>query len=284
MPSKEPAIIVHGGAGRASPRTLQERIVVCRDAAARGWEILKSGGSGLDAVETAVTILEDNPLFNAGKGSALTALGNIEMDAAVMCSDLRTGAVAAVSGIRNPIKLARKIMEDGRHLLLAGAGARAFARACGIQECTEAELITESQHRRWQRSQGTVGCVALDRRGLSFAATSTGGMVGQLDGRVGDSPLPGCGTYANRHGAVSCTGVGEAIIRTVLAKSAVDCLGAGFDATAAAMASVELLARETGAEAGLILVDRDGNIGYARNTEEMPVCYITDKGEPVTAT
>ena len=284
MTPHQPAIIVHGGAGRGSPRTLKERLLACQDAAVLGWEIVRNGGSGLAAVETAVMALEDNPLFNAGTGSALTALGNVEMDAAVMCSDLRAGAVAAVSGIKHPIELARRIMEDGRHLLLAGEGARTFARECGIQECSEADLITDRQHRRWQRSQGTVGCVAMEQTGLSFAATSTGGMAGQLDGRVGDSPLPGCGTYANAHGAVSCTGVGEAIMKTLMAKSAIDFLGAGLDAAAAAAASVELLARETHSEAGLILVSREGAVGHARNTEEMPVCFITGDGIPMTAT
>jgi len=283
MPPHRPAIIVHGGAGRASPRSLQERLSGCRDAAVRGWEILRNGGSGLDAVEAAVVTLEDNPLFNAGKGSALTALGNVEMDAAVMCSDLRAGAAAAVTGIKNPIRLARKIMEDGRHVLLAGEGARAFALQVGIEACPQEDLVTERQHRRWQRSHGTVGCVAVDQRGRTFAATSTGGMSGQLDGRVGDSPLPGCGTYANKHGAVSCTGVGEAIMKVLMAKSAVDFLGAGLDAAAAAAASVELVAQHTGSRAGLVLVDGSGALAYARNTEEMPVCLIESDGRPVTA-
>ena len=282
MPSQQPAIIVHGGAGPASPKTLQDRIAGCQDAATRGWQILTNGGSGLDAVESAVVVLENNPLFNAGRGSALTALHNVEMDAAVMCSDLRAGAVAAVSGIKNPIRLARNVLEDGRHVLLVGSGARSFGLGSGIEACPQEELITPRQHHHWQRSQGTVGCVALDATGLCFAATSTGGMPGQLDGRVGDSPLPGCGTYANQHGAASCTGVGEAIMKVLMAKSAIDFLSAGLAPTAAAEASVACLATQTGSEGGLILVDKSGVISHARNTEEMPVCIITGDGRAVT--
>jgi len=283
MSQHQPALIVHGGAGRASTGSLEQRLAGCRDAALSGWKILATGGSSLDAVETAVVALEDNPLFNAGRGSALTVLGHVEMDAALMCSDSRAGAVAAVGGIKNPVRLARQVMEDGRHVLLAGEGARAFARRNGVEECTEQYLITERQRARWERSLGTVGCVAIDRYGRICAATSTGGMYGQLDGRVGDSPLPGCGTYANPRGAVSCTGVGEAIIKVLMAKSAVDFLAAGLDAGRAARASVELLAERTGSEAGLIMIDATGAIAYARNTEEMPVCSIAHDGEPVTA-
>jgi beta-aspartyl-peptidase (threonine type) len=249
----------------------------------RGWKILAGGGSSLDAVEAAVVALEDNPLFNAGRGSALTLLGHVEMDAAVMCSDSRAGAVAAVSCIKNPVRLARQVMEYERHVLLAGEGARAFARSNGIEECTEEYLITQRQRERWQRSQGTVGCVAMDDNGLISAATSTGGMSGQLDGRVGDSPLPGCGTYANPCGAVSCTGVGEAIIKVLMAKAAVDFLAAGLAPGRAAQAGVDLLAERTGSEAGLIMIDAVGTIAHAHNTQEMPVCFIARDARPVTA-
>lgn len=283
MSGKRTAIIVHGGAGRKSTESLEKRLAGCVEAARCGWEILSSGGSSLDAVEASVAALEDNPLFNAGRGSALTAFGHVEMDAAVMGSDSKTGAVAAVARVKNPVRLARRIMEDGRHLFLAGEGARAFARTAGLEECTEEYLITDRQRQRWQRTHGTVGCVALDHSGRIYAATSTGGMSGQLDGRVGDSPLPGCGTYANEHGAASCTGVGEAIIRVFMAKSAVDFLAAGLPAERAARASVELLAERTGSEAGLIMIDATGAIAHARNTEEMPICWIASDGQPVTA-
>jgi beta-aspartyl-peptidase (threonine type) len=277
-----PAIIVHGGAGPTTPRLLEKKLAGCVEAAVRGWDILHNGGTGLDAVEASVVALEDNPLFNAGRGSTLTALGHVEMDAAVMCSDSRVGAVAAVCCIKNPIRLARRVMEDGRHVLLVGKGAQAFGHENGIEECPEEYLVTEQQ-RRWWRSQGTVGCVAMDQSGQIFAGTSTGGRRGQLDGRVGDSPLPGCGTFANEHGAASCTGVGEAIIRVLMAKSALDFLAAGFDAATAAQASIDLMAQRTGSEAGLILIDASGAIAHARNTEEMPVCSIAGDGKPVTA-
>jgi beta-aspartyl-peptidase (threonine type) len=271
-----PAIIVHGGAGPIKDDSLPARLEGCRAAALAGWQILEQGGSALDAVEAAVTALEDNPLFNAGVGSTLNALGKVEMDAAIMDgSSLRAGAVAAVSGVRNPIKLARRIMEDGRHVMLAGEGASLFARDIGFSECAPETLVVERERARWEQKHGTVGCVAFDAAGKLAVATSTGGIFNKLPGRVGDSPLIGCGTYANDIGAVSCTGHGEAIIRVVLAKSAVDLLKGGTDAPSAAKQAIDLLAAKTESTGGLIVISGDGKIGYARNTTHMPVCSIT---------
>jgi beta-aspartyl-peptidase (threonine type) len=277
----EPAIIVHGGAGPIRDQSLPARLEGCRDAALAGWKILNSGGSALDAAEEAVVALEDNPLFNAGTGSTLTRLGQVEMDAAIMEGrSLRCGAVGAVSGIKNPIRLARRIMEDGRHVMLSGEGALVFAREIGLPECSPRKLITERERKRWESKHGTVGCVAYDSKGRLAVATSTGGIFDKLPGRIGDSPLIGCGTYADDWGAASCTGHGEAIIRLVLAKSAVEYLSEGSEAQTAARAAVAALEdkRVRGA-GGIILIDRLGNIGYARNTTHMPVCYIHEGGE-----
>jgi beta-aspartyl-peptidase (threonine type) len=234
----------------------------------------------LDAAEAAVVVLEDNPLFNAGTGSALNSLGQVEMDAAIMEGEtLRAGAVAAVRGIKNPIKLARRVMEDGRHLLFAGEGALLFAREIGFPQCDPEALIVEAERARWQEKHGTVGCVALDADGRIAVATSTGGIFNKLPGRVGDSSLIGCGTYANDHGGVSCTGQGEAIIRIVMAKTALDFLKEGAEPRAAAHQAIALLAQKTGGTAGLIMIDRRGKIGYARNTECMPVGFILSDGQ-----
>jgi beta-aspartyl-peptidase (threonine type) len=275
-----PAIIVHGGAGRIKNEELPQRLMGCKEAALAGWQILKQGGSALDAAEAAVVVLEDNPLFNAGIGSTLNSLGEVEMDAAIMAGEtLSIGAVAAVRGIKNPIKLARRVMEDGRHVLLAGEGARLFARQIGFAECSPNALIVQAERERWEERHGTVGCVALDNGGKIAVGTSTGGIFNKLPGRVGDSPLPGCGTYADEYGGISCTGHGEAIIRIVMAKSAVEFLKHGADPRSAANQALTLLEKKTTGTAGLIIIDRQGRIGYARNTPRMPVCFITnDKG------
>jgi beta-aspartyl-peptidase (threonine type) len=283
MDNHRPAIILHGGAGDIPEDELSKRLDGCKEAALEGWKILEKDGSALDAVEIAVTVLEDNPLFNAGTGSALNLLGQIEMDAAIMDGrTLSAGAVAAVNSIKNPIRLARRILEDGRHLLLAGEGAVSFARQAGFPECPPESLIVEPARRRWQDNHGTVGCVALDRGGGLAAGTSTGGMFNKLPGRVGDSPLIGCGTYADGIGGGSCTGDGEAIIRIVMAKTALDFVRSGCDPMEAAKRAVALLEEKTGAQAGLIIVDRQGRAGHARNTARMPVCLISDAGKVVT--
>jgi L-asparaginase / beta-aspartyl-peptidase len=272
-----PAIIVHGGAGRIQDEELPQRLEGCKDAALAGWKILKQGGSALDAAEAAVVVLEDNPLFNAGTGSTLNSLGKVEMDAAIMeGSTLSAGAVAAVQRIKNPIKLARRVMEDGRHVLLACEGAQSFARQIGFPECAPELLIVETERKRWEEKHGTVGCVTLDGAGRIAVATSTGGIFKKLPGRVGDSPLLGCGTYADELGGVSCTGHGEAIMRIVMAKSTLELLKGGADPRAAANQAIVLLAKKTGSIGGLIVIDRQGRIAHARNTLRMPVCLVTD--------
>ena len=278
MANHTPAIIVHGGAGRISDDELPPRLEGCKEAALAGWKVLDGGGSALDAAEAAVVMLEDNPLFNAGTGSTLNSLGQIEMDAAIMDGSLlRAGGVAAVQRIKNPVRLARRVLEDGRHVLLACEGALLFAREVGFPECPPENLIVAAEQKRWQEKHGTVGAVALDSDGKIAAATSTGGIFNKLPGRIGDSPLLGCGTYADESGGVSCTGYGEAIIRVLMAKTALDFLNGGMDSHSAASQAVSVLAQKTQSFAGLILIDRHGKIGYARNTERMPVCFISDR-------
>ncbi|MHB8424308.1 MAG: isoaspartyl peptidase/L-asparaginase family protein [Gammaproteobacteria bacterium] len=273
------AIIVHGGAGAVAPQSLDARKQGCRAAVEAGQGILKKGGNALDAVEAAAMVLENNPLFNAGKGSTLNCEGRVETDAAIMDgATLQAGAVTAVSGIRNPIRLARKVMEASPHILLAGAGAARFAREQGIELCDPAELVVPAQQQHWQREHGTVGAVALDAHGHLAAATSTGGIFNKLPGRVGDTPLIGCGTYADGCAAVSCTGKGEDIIRVTLARHAAWLLEQGVEAGAAAEQAMRHFAERTHSEAGIILVDRGGHVGYAHNTPNMPICGLTPEG------
>jgi beta-aspartyl-peptidase (threonine type) len=279
MTSRVPALIVHGGAGANpadTPDELHEGMAGALDA---GWTVLGAGGSALDAVEAAVRVLEDHPRFNAGRGSALTADGTVEMDASIMQGDtLRNGAVAAVSAIRNPITLARRILEDGRHSLFAGAGALERARALGVPLCDPAELLTERRRKELAALQpgalraGTVGAVALDRAGTIAAATSTGGTAGKLPGRVGDSALIGCGTYAESALAgVSCTGEGEAIIRVALARRALEILKAVDDPEHACEVAMNVLVEEGRGHGGLIMVDWKGRAAWAHSTPFMPV-------------
>ncbi len=277
------AIIVHGGAGPVHEEHVEISLAGCREAALAAWQVLKNGGAALDAVVAAVTSLEDNPAFNAGTGATLNAEGKVQLDASIMDGEgLKAGAVAAVERVRNPIQLARKVLEDGRHVLLVATGAERFARAQGVAECDPAELITDRQRSRWAKEHGTVGCVALDASGRLAAGTSTGGLLGALPGRVGDSPQIGSGTYANDVGGVSCTGTGEAIIRAVMAKTAVDLITAGADAATAAVKALELFERQTASEAGLIAIDRQGRVGFARNTSHMPVAWVSG-GQDVQA-
>jgi beta-aspartyl-peptidase (threonine type) len=275
--ARVPALIVHGGAGADPTQAAGSREGV-RAAVLAGWRVLAEEGRALDAVEAAVRVLEDDPRFNAGRGSVLTAAGTVEMDASIMEGDrLECGAVASVSRVVNPITLARHVLEDRRHVLLVGEGAHAFARAVGVPECDPATLITERRRAQLTtRAGGTVGAVALDRHGTIAAATSTGGMVGKRPGRVGDSALIGSGTYADSTlGGVSCTGSGEAIIRVVLARRTLDYLKEADDPDYAAKVAVDLLVEEGRGEGGLILVDWRGRVGWAQSTALMPVGWMS---------
>jgi beta-aspartyl-peptidase (threonine type) len=317
----KPILIVHGGAWDIPDAAVPACKSGCERALTAGWRILEAGGSALDAIEAAVVILEDDPVFDAGYGSHLNLDGRVECDAIVMDgSTLRAGAVATLQHVRNPVCLARRVLENCPHMMLVAEGAERFAREQGIKLCANEELVTDAEREAWSKckidkhapgfhrghEQGTVGAVAMDRHGQLFAATSTGGTCCKLRGRVGDSPLIGCGCYADLEaGGVSCTGYGEAIMKIVMAKTATDLLrrspegnerSAVFSsqptvplpaqtesAMAAARASVDILASRTRATGGLILLDRDGNPGWAFNTPRMAYGYVQRDGVMVTA-
>jgi beta-aspartyl-peptidase (threonine type) len=276
--SRVPALIVHGGAGADPASGREELRRGIRDAVAAAWAVLHQGGGAVAAVETAVCAMEDNARFNAGRGSVLTSEGTVEMDASIMEGDgLTSGAVACVTAMRHPISLARRILEDGRHSFFVGEGAMARARALGIPFCDPEELITDAQRKRLESlTGGTVGAVALDRSGLIAAATSTGGTAGKLPGRVGDSPLIGCGTYAeSASGGVSCTGDGEAIIRVVLARRTIDILKLTADPMHACQVAADVLVEEGRGAGGLICIDWKGRLGWAHSTPLMPVGFMS---------
>jgi beta-aspartyl-peptidase (threonine type) len=283
-----PALIAHGGAG-GDPDDKPTYRAALGGALRRGWAVLREGGAALDAVETCIQAMEEHPRFNAGYGSALTERGTVECDASIMEGDtLHAGAVGAVSGVRSAIGLSRRILDDGRHVLLVGDGALAFARERGVPLCPPEALVIERQRQRLAdhlagrrpadalgRSDptgGTVGAVAIDGRGRVAAGTSTGGYTGKRPGRVGDSALIGAGTYADsRLGGVSTTGHGEAFIRTVLAKTALDVLRELDDPQLAAEIALEIVRDEGQGDGGLILLDWRGRLAYAHSTVFMPV-------------
>jgi L-asparaginase / beta-aspartyl-peptidase len=305
----KPSLIVHGGAWDIPDEAVAACNEGCRNALAAGWNILSSGGSALEAVEAAVIILEDDPVFDAGYGSHLNADGKVECDVIVMDgATLRAGAAAGLQRIRNPVRLARKILESCPHMMLVAEGAERFAKNSGLVLCEPEELVSEAEWQAYLRcskdehaaihhrghEQGTVGAVAIDRDGRLFAATSTGGTCCKLPGRVGDSPLIGCGCYADSQaGAASCTGHGEAIMKIIMAKSAVDLLrydssldadtGKDLDkAQRAAESVVQLLAERGNATGGLILLDRLGTPAFAFNTPRMAYGYVNVNGSLLT--
>ena len=269
----DPVLLVHGGAGNPRGDGVRDEPAYHRaleEALALGWAAFESGCS-LGAVQAAVESLEDCPLFNAGRGSVLTEEGKVEMDAAVMVGDgLRAGAAAAVTRVRHPVALARLVMERTGHVLLAGPGAERLAEDHGLELCEPDWFVTERQHDHWLASQGTVGAVALDSDGRLAAATSTGGVRDQLAGRVGDSPLIGAGTYADDLCAVSATGDGEALIRTVASHEVAALIRHRGMALAEACETVlrERIAA-LGADAGMIALDSQGKVAMPFNTRVM---------------
>ena len=276
-----PVIVIHGGAGTIRRTRWRPEHAALKRALQAGYRILKDGGSSLEAVAAAVVILEDSGLFNAGRGAAPNADGEIELDAGIMDgATLRAGGVAAVRRIKNPIVAAREVMEHGRHVLLAGAGAERFARQQRLS------MVSSTYFRRNSRpDHGTVGAVALDRAGNLAAATSTGGIAGKLPGRVGDSPIVGAGVYAdNATCAVSGTGDGELFLRSVLAFNVAARMryrGASLArAGGAALAQVARL----GGRGGLIAVDRRGRIAMPFNSEGMVRACIDRRGRCMIAT
>jgi beta-aspartyl-peptidase (threonine type) len=287
-----PILVVHGGAWEIPPKVHQAHVDGCSRAAAIGWSILVEGGTALDAVEAAVRCLEDDTTYDAGRGSFLNAAGEVELDAMIMDGrDLNLGAVAAVRNIRNPVTLARRVMTASEHTFFVGPGAESFARQQGIPACSPQDLLVERELERWRDMQAgigprpseyfiprdTVGAVALDAAGNLAAATSTGGSAGKLPGRVGDSPLVGSGAYAdNRSAAASATGVGEALMKIVISKTACDLVAQGHTAQEAADAAIALLAERTDGHGGLIVLDRQGRFGISHNTSCIAHAVISE--------
>lgn len=311
-------MVIHGGAGtilksQMTPEREQAYIAALEQALRAGYTILQRGGSSLDAVEAALMVMEDSPLFNAGKGAVFTHEGKNEMDAAIMNGkNLAAGSVAGVTVVKNPIRAARAVMEKSQHVMLAGRGAEQFAKEAGLEIVDPSYFYTEE---RWQGLQkvkaadstkvqldhdsavhknagllgvenkdhkfGTVGAVALDKQGNLAAATSTGGMTNKKFGRIGDAPVIGAGTYANNATcAISCTGWGEFFIRLCMAKSVSDLMeykGLTLEKAAAEMIMQKLPA--LGGDGGLIAIDKEGNIAMPFNTAGMYRGSVTESRE-----
>jgi beta-aspartyl-peptidase (threonine type) len=289
-------LVIHGGAGTILKENLSDELEQqikskLQDALLVGSKILKNGGSSLDAVTETICVLEDSPLFNAGKGAVFTAEGVNEMDASIMDGrNLNAGAVTGVRSIKNPIRAARAVMENSPHVLLSGAGADTFALHQGLTIVEPDYFFTE---RRWESYQkvkakkeegekhGTVGAVALDKHGNLAAATSTGGMTYKMKGRVGDSPIIGAGTYADNNScAVSATGHGEFFMRNVVAYDISALIKyKGLSLKEAAEEVIQKKLKALGGDGGIIAVDKDGNFSMTFNTAGMYRAFITSDGE-----
>lgn len=274
-------VVVHGGAGHVKPERHALHVEGCRRAAEVGLDVLRSGGSALDAVERAARVLEDDVLFNAGTGACLDEDGRVVHDASIMEGRaLRAGGVCALSGFRNPISIARAALEDGRHVLYASEGAARFAQTHGFVSVPEASLVTPAAREALELARAgngptgwagsTIGVVAIDKTGLLAAATSTGGMVNKRAGRVGDSPLIGSGTYADdAAGAVSTTGHGEGMIRLCVAHTIAELMREGTTPERATRSAIQRLHARLGLTGGAIAIDRTGRFGLARSTVTM---------------
>lgn len=294
------AIAIHGGAGTISPDTMTpekyaayiEGLKVALD---KGYELLEKGGSSIDAVQAAVMSLEDCPLFNAGKGAVFNNAGKHEMDAAIMCGlDRTAGAVAGITKAKNPVQVARSVMENTEHVLLSGAGADQFAIEQNLPVENDDYFYNQFRFDQWQeallegkvqldhseKKMGTVGAVALDKFGNLAASTSTGGMTNKKYGRIGDSPLIGAGTWAdNNTCAISCTGHGELFIRSVVAYD-IACLMEYKNLSlkdACQLVVMEKLVK-IGGEGGLVAIDKNGNIEMPFNSSGMYRAFRKSEG------
>lgn len=286
-----PAVVVHGGAGTGVKDDPAPYFAGTRRAAEAGLAVLLAGGSALDAAQAAAIVLEDDPTFNAGTGACLTAAGDCELDASCMDgTTLRAGAVAVVKTIKNPIAVARRICDDTPHVLMAGPGAEAFARECGLPPYDNRLLITPKQRARYEELHalalregadkargrlGTIGAAAVDAKGRVAACTSTGGTPYKRPGRVGDTPIIGAGTYADDHeAAASSTGLGEAILKVTMARAACIRVREGRSPREAAHDAVGLLRERAHGEGGIIVAGPDGRLGWAHNTPRMARAFI----------
>ncbi|MGB5440573.1 MAG: isoaspartyl peptidase/L-asparaginase family protein [Gammaproteobacteria bacterium] len=301
------SLMVHGGAGALDnvkdDKTAFRYLESIRLTLEHGRNVMELGGSALQAVEACASLLEDDPVFNAGCGSVLNENGKVEMDAAIMDGhELRAGAVAAVDNIANPIQLARLVMTESEHVMLIAEGAMRFADHCGMERVPESYFYTPDRVEQLRQARlkgkimldhddteedtedqkyGTIGAIARDRAGNLAAATSTGGIVNKRMGRVGDSPIIGAGVYAdNETCAVSATGFGEDFMRTVIAKTISDFMYMqGMDAEQATAAGIEYLVRKVKGRGGVIVIDTDGNCSSGFSTKKMIHGWIEQGGE-----
>ncbi|XP_040284577.1 isoaspartyl peptidase/L-asparaginase [Bufo bufo] len=287
----KPVIVVHGGAGVIVKEYEDGYRSGVKRAALRGYNILREGGDAITAVEEAVVVLEDDPHFNAGHGSVLNEEGEVEMDAIIMDGkDLTSGAVSAVKCIANPIKLARLVMEKTDHMLLTCKGASLFAKAQGIPEVSNEQLITDRSRERWKKNLkpgsnpvadqlglGTVGAVAIDSQGNVACATSTGGITNKMVGRVGDTSCIGSGGYAsNSVGAVSTTGDGESIMKVILARLILHYMEQGMSTEEAAEAGLNYMKTRVDGSGGVIVVNSTGEWAAKFSTKQMSWAAVKD--------
>ena len=288
--AESPAIVVHGGAGwfsNMSPDEIKDLKAGLKIATDKGFEILENGGSSVDAVEATIIILEDNPLFNAGRGSVYTSEEKQEMDASIMTGkDNEAGAVSSVTNVKNPISLARYVMEETPHVMFTSIGAEKLARDNNIEQVDQSYFANPDRLKSLKKAQenkkGTVGVVAIDKNGVITAGTSTGGMTNKAPGRVGDSPIIGAGTWVeNNSCGVSATGHGEYFIRFSVAKEI--CVKARYQNKSIQQASTEVMneLKEIGADGGVIVMDSQGNYAFAFNTPAMARAYKDASSEVI---
>lgn len=299
------ALVVHGGAGKWRPGSDDEAIAGVKAAVEVGREILLAGGSALDAACATAVVLEDNPIYNAGTGGTLNFDGFVEMDACLMESEYsQVGAVSGLQRVKNPILVARKVMEETDHCMLTGEGALRFARTMGFPdhdpvtadrrrdwEDKKAKLDESMQERAFKTRRflkqhpeyagGTIGVVALDANGVLCAATSTGGYTLKLAGRVGDSPLPGAGNYADKVVGASATGTGEYVMRSLATRQIADYVRGGMKLDAAMGRMLDELVRDYNADVGFIAIDAMGNVAAQHRTESMPHAFFVGDGDIV---
>jgi L-asparaginase / beta-aspartyl-peptidase len=300
------ALIAHGGAGNWRPGSEDDAVNGMRAAVEKGRGVLLAGGSALDAVCATVVILEDNPIFNAGTGAVLNFDGFCELDASVMVSrDACIGAVAALQRVKNPILVARKVMEETDHVMLAGDGAQRFARVMGFPDH---DPVTPARKADWQDKRkrvdevlgkhslkmrrflkdhpeyagGTVGAAAVDKDGILAAATSTGGVTMKLVGRVGDTPIAGAGNYASKYIAASATGTGEFVMRALAARAISEAVERGAPLARAVAEILDRLHRDYDADVGLIAVDSAGNPVGQHLTRDMPHAFFSGENDVVS--
>ncbi|KAK0046875.1 isoaspartyl peptidase/L-asparaginase [Biomphalaria pfeifferi] len=294
----EPAIIVHGGAWAIPELATERSLSGVKAAAIKGFSVIQNGGSAMDAVVAAVSVMEDDTIFDAGHGAVLNMNGEVELDAIIMDGKtLNSGAVAAVQDIAHPVQLARLVMEKTDHCLLVGQGANGFAKEQNVPKLDKHELVTPEAREEWERYMkfsttvndlfstrndvpkrtgcDTVGAVALDSYGNLASATSTGGITAKRPGRVGDTPIIGAGAYADDSvGAASSTGHGESIMKLCLTKKVIELLEQGASAKEASQKSLELMSTRLGSAGGLIVIDKNGDVAHHFTTNRMAWAQI----------